>query len=100
MATDDKYYLEAGVEEERKKKEKYDAWKPYKLQYFPPDTKITTSTWSMNKNANDVYRAMINARGYEQVKRFHYESTNIESFFTNNMIIRIVMVLTLMDRWI
>ena len=54
----------------------------------------------MNKNANDVYRSMINARGYEQVKRFHYESTNLESFFTNNMIIRIVMVLTLMDRWI
>ena len=34
MATDDKYYLEAGVEEERKKMEKYDAWKTYNYSIF------------------------------------------------------------------
>ena len=41
----------------------------------------------------------MNARGFEQVEGVHYHESNIASPVTNDMSIRIIMVLALMARW-
>ena len=69
METDDKNDLESSVEEERKNTEKYDVWTPRKLQYFLPDAKIITSTWSAKKKTNGIYQDRLNVRDYEQAER-------------------------------
>eukprot|EP00979_Chaetoceros_neogracilis_P016407 scaffold7985_cov123-Chaetoceros_neogracile.AAC.1 len=53
----------------------------------------------MKKKANGTYRARLNARGYEQVEGLHYDAANIAAPVTNEMSIRIVMVLALMAAW-
>jgi len=41
----------------------------------------------------------LNTRGFEQVVGMHYDSTNISSPVTNELTIRIIMVLTIIYGW-
>ena len=66
---------------------------------MPEGAKIITSTWAMKKKANGTFRARLNARGFEQVEGVHYHESNIASPVTNDMSIRIIMVLALMAAW-
>jgi len=70
------------------------------LRDVPEGAKIITSTWAMKKKANGTFRARLNARGFEQVEGVHYHKSNIASPVTNDMSIRIIMVLALMAGWI
>lgn len=99
MASGDKVEWEKAVAEERRKMEEYKVWTPRKLSDLPHNAKFITSTWAMKKKANGTYRARMNARGYEQVEGLHYDPANIAAPVTNEMSIRIVMVLTLMAVW-
>ena len=71
-------------------------WTSRKLQDFPTDAKIITSTWFMKKKSNGTYQASINARGYDQAEGMHYNAANIVLSVTNYMCICIFMVVTLM----
>ena len=71
-------------------------WMPHKLHDFPPNAKIIASTWAMNKKSNGKYQSRINAIGYEQVEGLYYDAPNSTSPVTNDMVIRIGVVLTLM----
>ena len=67
-----------------------------KLSDVPPNAKIITSTWEMKNNYNGKYRARLNSRGFEQVEGLNYNESNIASPVTNDMSIRIILVLELM----
>ena len=53
----------------------------------------------MKKKASRVQREKMNATGYEQVDGVNYDSANIESPVTNDMIPKIVLVLKTMAAW-
>ena len=80
--------------------EKYSVWTPRRLKDVPAGAKFITSTWSMKKKANGSYRAILNSRGFQKVEQVHYDAAYIASPVTNDMSIRIVMVLTLTAGWI
>jgi hypothetical protein len=58
-----------------------------------------SSTWAMKKKSNETYRARLNARGYDQVDGINYDSDNIFSPVTNDVTIRIIMVLIIIFKW-
>ena len=37
------------------------------MRDVPPNAKIITSTWEIKNKSNVIYRARLNARGFEQV---------------------------------
>ena len=100
METQDQESWEAAVEGKRKKMEKYLVWTPRIFKDVSAGAKCITSTWAMKKKANGTYRARLNARVFQQVEGVHYNASDIASPVTNNMSIRVIMVLTLMVGWI
>ena len=78
---------------------KYSVWTPVKLQDLPEGTKVLISTWAMKKKANGTHRARVVARGFEQIEGVHYDGASIAAPVTNDMSIRIIMVLALMAGW-
>ena len=75
-------------------------WTPRRLKDVPAGAKFIPCTWSIKKKTNGTYRDRLNTRGFQQVERVHYDAADIASTVTNNMSIRIVMVLTLTAGWI
>jgi hypothetical protein len=61
--------------------------------------KLLTSTWAMKKKANGTYRAQLNVQGYKQVDGVHYESHDILAPVTNDVMIRVVLMLMIMGDW-
>ena len=66
----------------------------------PKGSKIITSTWACKKKANGTYRARLNGRGYEQVDGEHYDSSDIAAPVTNEMTVRSMLTIALMDGWL
>ena len=87
------------VEEEHDKMVKLKVWKAILRKDIPAAAKILSSTWAMKKKANGQFRARIVARGYEQIDGQHYNSHDIASPVTNDMTIRIIMILMIMAGW-
>ena len=65
----------------------YDVWTPTKLKNVPAEAKSLTYTWDMKKISSGVNRAGLYDRGYNPVDGVHYDSANIPSPVTNDMII-------------
>ena len=80
--------------------EKYSVWTPKILKDVPAGATVITSAWSMKKKENVTYCARLNVRGFQKVEGVHYDAEYIASPVTNDISIRIVMVLTLMAGWI
>ena len=78
----------------------YKVFEPVKRSEIDPNAKVIKSKWAMKKKANGTKRAIINGRGYEQEAGVYYDPDNIASPVTNDMPIRIMMVLALMASWI
>jgi hypothetical protein len=91
---------EKAADEEHDRMLKHSVWSAILRRDIPMAAKILTSTWAMKKKANGTYRARLNARGYEQVDGVHYESHNISAPVTNDVTIRIVLVLLIMAGWV
>lgn len=53
----------------------------------------------MKKKSSGLYRARLNARGYEQVDRQHFDSASIAAPVTNNVTICVCFMLMLMALW-
>jgi hypothetical protein len=99
MKTKDKDMWTEAVFEGHDKFFKRQVWRTELKKDVPNGAKILTSTWAMKKKVSGRFRARINARGYEQIDGQHYESINISSRVTNDAIIRIVMILTIIFGW-
>ncbi len=56
---------------------------------LPMGTKIIDSVWAMKKKSNGMLRGQMNARGFKQVKRQHYNVTTISSPVTNSATIKL-----------
>jgi hypothetical protein len=100
MATDDAPQWETAVDEEHERMCKHTVWQAILRRDLPAAAKILTSTWNMKKKANGTFRARLNARGYEQVDGVHYDSHDISAPVTNDVTIRIVLVIMLMAGWV
>jgi len=99
MKTPDKPHWDDAVAEEHRKFEAYQAWKEVDRDKVPADAKIVTSTWAMKKKANGVYRARLNARGYEQVDGLHYDEADKAAPVVNDITVRMILVLMIMAGW-
>ena len=95
MRTDKEGWTKA-VKEEHDRMVENKVWQPVKVKDVPKGAKILTSTWACKQKANGVKWARMNGRGYEQVDGVHYDSLSVHSPVTNDIIIRIVFVLSLM----
>ena len=78
----------------------YLVWTPIILKDMPAGAKVITYTWAMKMKSNGTYRDILNVEVLQQVEGVHYNAVYIASSVTNNISIRIVMVLTLMAGWI
>ena len=100
MKTKDVKEWVKAIDEEYNKFLKYKVFQPVKMKDVPKGSKFLTTTWAMKKKANGTFRARMNMRGYEQEDGIHYDSASIASPVTNDVTIRIMMVLMLMSGWI
>jgi hypothetical protein len=99
MAGPDKKTWDKAVEEEHDKFVEYGVFETVKMEDVPKDAKVMTLTWAMKKKASGVYRARVNALGYEQVEGIHYKGDDIAWPVANEMTVRIVMTLAIMAGW-
>jgi hypothetical protein len=99
MKTKDKEEWLKAVDEEYRKFLKYMVFTAVKLNEVPVGAKFLSSTWAMKKKANGTFRARLNMRGYEQEDGEHYDSASIASPVTNDITIRMMLVLMLMAGW-
>jgi ATP phosphoribosyltransferase regulatory subunit HisZ len=70
-------------------------WRAELRKDIPKNAKVLTSTWATKKNASGRFRERLNARGYEQVDREHFDSTNMLSPLINDAATRIIMVVAI-----
>ncbi len=99
MKTSDKPHWVKGVNEEHERFKKHKVFKAVPRAEVPLASKILTSTWAMKKKASGIFRARLNARGYEQVPGKHYDPNSIAAPVTSDVTIRIVLTLLLLARW-
>ena len=78
------------VQEEHNKFKKTKVDRPVPRSNVPRWAKILTSTWAMKKKPNVVFRARLNARGFEQRDGEHYFPHDNSAPVTNDFPIRIV----------
>jgi len=96
---DHKEWQEA-VDKEHQRMLDHKVWEAVPKDEVPKDAKVIGSTWAMKKKANGTYRARINGLGYEQVEGVHYDKTSVAAPVTNEVTIRITLVLMIMAGWV
>ena len=64
-------------------------------EIIPHGTKLVDSAWACKLEA-----CRLNGRGFEQVHGESYDSANIHSYVTNNVTVRLVLVLMLVAGWV
>ena len=99
MATDDTAEWQKAADEEHQRMVDSGAWVAVPIDKAPPGDKILTSTWAMKKKSSGVYRARLNARGFEQVDRVHYKEDNKAAPVVNDTTFHIMLILMMMAGW-
>ena len=87
------------VEEEHDRMVEHEVFEPVPPDKIPTGAKILTSTCAMKKKANGIFRAYLNACGYEQEDGEHYDEDSRASLVVQEAMIFIVLVLILMMSW-
>ena len=100
MKTTDAKQWQTAVNKEHKRMSKHNVWQAVLRKDLTVAAKILTSTWAMKKKVNGTQRARLNAQGYKQVDVVHYDSHSISAPMTNDVTIRIVLVIMLMAGWV
>ena len=98
MASDDKeeWMHEIDVEDDRMNK--YEVWDPVPIDEVPSGTKPLTSTWVFKKKSSGRRRGRLNAHGFKQIEGVHYNKDDIAYPVTNEVTIRVVMVMSVVLR--
>jgi hypothetical protein len=78
---------------------KNDAWKPVKKSLLPKGTKVIDSTRVCKKKSPGKLHGHLNACGFKQVERVHYNGTSTHAPVTNAGTIQIVLILMIMANW-
>jgi hypothetical protein len=91
---------ETAIDEEHNQMIKFGVWEAVRRRDLKTASKIITSTWAMKKKASGTYRTRLNARGFEQREGQHYDGTSISAPVSNEMVIRIILVLMIMAGWV
>jgi hypothetical protein len=82
----DKIKWEKAVIEEHNRMLKFNVWKAVRRMDMSAATKVITSTWAMKKKASGMFRARINAQGFEQREGLHYDGSSISAPVSNEMV--------------
>ena len=99
MATGDEDKWHDAVEEEHERMVDHDVFEAVPRDKLPKDAKVLTSTWAMKKKASGIFRARMNARGFEQVDGIHYKSEDKASPVVQLTTVMIVLTLIIMLNW-
>ena len=67
---------------------------------LPKGATTITSTWACKKKSNGTLRGRLNAHGFKQRDREHYDSTKIHAPVTNAITVRIILTMMVMAGWI
>ena len=84
------------VEEEFDRFKKNNCFKPVERKDIDPTCTVMTGTQAIKNKTSGKYRARLNARGIEEIEGGYYNPNNIFSPVTNEVTIRIVLVLMTM----
>ena len=79
---------------------KHKVFKVIPKDKVPKGAKILSSTWAIEKKANGILRAQVNAQGFEQRNGEHYNSSSIASPVVNKASIFIILILIALARMI
>jgi hypothetical protein len=99
MQSNDKAKWNKAVEDEWNNFKEYGVFEAVKKSEVPNDAKFVSTTWAMKKKASGRYKARMNMRGFEQKDGEHYDSMSIAAPVTNDVTIRLCLVLLLMANW-
>jgi hypothetical protein len=88
------------MKEEHERMVKNKVWKAIPPSEVPKGKKIILLTWAYKKKLNNTYCARPNARGFQQISGVHYDPKSVVAPVTNDITIRIVMILMIMATWV
>ena len=97
--THERPYWKDDVDTEHKKFVENCVWEVRDKNIVPPDEHIISSTWAMKKKSDGTHRARLNAEGFEQDDGVHYTKNYVLAPVVNDITIRIVFTLMIMDAW-
>jgi len=98
MASSDKEEWLKEIDKENERMKKYNVWEPVPKSEVPADIEPLTSTWAFKKKSTGNRRGRLNAHGFKQKEGKHYKKDSISSPVTNEVTIRIVLVIILVLR--
>ena len=84
------------IEHEYERMEKHGVFQAIDRSDLPPGVKPIDSTWACKKKSNGKLRGRLNARGFKQKEGVHYDGDSISAPVTNEVTIRILLVLMVM----
>jgi hypothetical protein len=99
MATKDVEQWHDAVGDEYKRMKMHKVFDEVPMDEVPEDTTILTLTWAMKKKANGTFRARLNARGFEQVDREHFDSDDKAAPVVSEITIWIILTMIIMAAW-
>ena len=99
MSGPDKPHWERAAYEEYLRMLKHKVWVAIQRCKVPKWAKILTSTWACKKKSNGVYRARLNARGFEQVDGMHYIKSDKSAPVVGMVSVMIILTLITMMNW-
>ena len=92
MKSKDKKKWKQEIKKENNQMIKYKVWEAVPKEEVP-NAQPLTSTWAFKKKSNGNLRGRLNAHRFKQKERVHFKKNNISSPMTNEIMIRIVLVL-------
>jgi Reverse transcriptase (RNA-dependent DNA polymerase) len=99
MKGPDKTQWEVAMKEEYNRMIKNKVWKAVPRASVPKEATILSSTWAMKKKASGIYRARLNAHGYEQFNGEHFDKGTKASPVVGLTTIMIILILMVMAGW-
>ena len=95
MASNEKAEWMKEIEQEHERMLKYNVWDLVHMKDVPEATPLT-STWAFKKKSTGKRRGRLNAHGFKQKPSVHCKKGSVSSPVTNEVTIRIVLVIILL----
>ena len=99
MDSDEKNEWENEIKIEDDRMNKHNVWDPVLIEEIPQDTKPLASTLVLKKKSSLKRRVRLNANGFKQIEGVHCDKDDIAAPITNEVTIRVLIVITLVLRF-
>jgi hypothetical protein len=86
------------IEEEHKQMKKHNVWTPVEKSAIHSDDRVLTNTWDMKKDQWKISRT-VNCQRFQSIRRHTLQLDSTPSPITNDTIIQIMFVLTILADW-